>query len=345
MTKKTRIYFIHRHINTLSAFLKVVNLQEQEKRLEWDPLHPEILFASEWIYYDEACSQEFRSLWPKVRLRVMMAFEAINPDMNLFDYAFGFNNMVNYEGDRFIRLLSPIHLFTNFISCTENAIRDLEAAKACLFSKTGFCNFLYTNGSAHPMRDQLFYELSKYKKVDSLGKHLNNVGRPGTGYAGHQKEGIEIKSRYKFSIASENACFRGYTSEKVFTSFIAHTVPIYWGNPDVMEDVNPKAIINASDYSSFDELRSFVEYVDTHDDVWAEMVSRPWMTNEQLEKHNERTRVFVERFKSILFGDLNDLQRLAQGAHQDYYRKRLLEDKFQKAPKFNKIRRYFRRYF
>lgn len=345
MIRKPKIYIIHRHIKSLTAFLKVVDLQGLEDRLEWDPQHPEILFASEWIYYDKVCFLEFSSLWPKAKLRVLMAFEAINPDMNLFDYAFGFNNRVNYEGDRFIRLLSPIHLFANFISCTENGIHDVEAAKACLVSKTGFCNFLYTNSAAHPMRDQLFFELNKYKKIDSLGRHLNNVDRPGTGYAGYQTEGIDIKSHYKFSIASENACFRGYTSEKVFTSFIAHTVPIYWGNPDVKEDVNPKAIINASDYSSFDELRSFVEYVDTHDDVWAEMVSRPWMTSDQIEMHNERTRVFKERLKSILFGDINDLQRLAQGTHQDYYRRSILENEFLKAPKFNKIRRFFRRHF
>ena len=345
MIRRPRIYLIHRHIKTLFAFLKVVNLQDQMDLLEWDPHQPEILFASEWVYYDKSCFQELRDLWTKARLRVMMAFEAINPDMNLFDYAFGYNNRVDFENDRFIRLLSPVHMFANFISSTENDIHDLEAAKACLLSKTGFCNFLYTNGSAHSMRDQLFFELCKYKKVDSLGRHLNNVNKPGTGYAGHQTESVDLKRCYKFSIASENACFKGYTSEKIFTSFIAHTVPIYWGNPDIKEDVNPEAIINASDYSSFDELLGFVEYVDTHEDVWAEMVSKPWMTKEQLEMHNERTRIFKERFMSILFDDLNDLQRLAQGTHQEYYRKRLLEDEFLRAPKFNKIRRYLRRYF
>lgn len=48
------------------------------------------------------------------------------------------------------------------------------------------------------MRDKLFYNLSEYKRVDSLGKHLNNVNTKGTGYLGHHKDCVTLKEPYKF---------------------------------------------------------------------------------------------------------------------------------------------------
>jgi hypothetical protein len=42
-----------------------------------------------------------------------------------------------------------------------------------------FCNFVYSNVSwADPFRDKFFHELSKYKSIDSGGRHLNNIGGP-----------------------------------------------------------------------------------------------------------------------------------------------------------------------
>ena len=49
---------------------------------------------------------------------------------------------------------------------------------------------------------------------------------------------LRMKKPYKFSIAFENAWYPGYTSEKIVTSMLAGTIPIYWGNPDISrEDV------------------------------------------------------------------------------------------------------------
>ena len=104
-----------------------------------------------------------------------------------------------------------------------------------------------------------------------------------------------IKSKYKFSIASENARYKGYTSEKLLTSFEAHTVPIYWGNPYVTEEFNPEAFVNCMDYESFDEVVKRVKEIDEDDDLWAYMVSRQWQTDEQ-KKSSEQLFVRYLRF-------------------------------------------------
>ena len=342
MIRKTKVYFIHRFISGLDDFLRVIQMPNVVGSLEWNENSPDILFATEWIYYDKICYKEFCKLWPKAKLRVFLAFEAIYPDMNLFDYAVGFNNHLNIENDRFIRLMSPLHFFSGFISSYENEVKTIEDAKRCLNSKTGFCNFLYSNGHAHPMRDRLFFELSKYKKVDSWGRHLNNIGRGAKKYSPQsnwRKDSSDIKAAYKFSIASENACFRGYTSEKIYTSLLAHTIPIYWGNPDVCEEVNPEAFINVNDYDSMNALLERIEYIDQHDDIWMDMVSKPWMTVQQLEQHTLRTEAFKKRMKDILFGDIEPNQRLSQGTHQDCYRNRFFHNSFMKSPKIFVIKR------
>lgn len=323
----TRVYFIHEFIHDFDGFANYIHLDEETKqKIQWDPINPEILVASEWIYYKSKLYSEFKRLFYKAKIRVMFAGEAFDPDMNFFDYGVGFSNTFNY-GDRFIRLLSPLDMFKNFIPLKENTINNLESAYKTLENKKGFCNFLYSNPIAHPRRDQIFYELSTYKRVDSLGRHLNNVGKLGTGFVGHAVDGVDIKSLYKFSIACENATFGGYTSEKIYSSLCAHTVPIYWGNPCICEDVNPKAFINANEFTP-KELVEYVEYVDTHDDVWMRMIMEPWMTKEQMERHNKRTDEFYKFFRWLFDGDIDSKCRVANGTHVDCYRTYFLKGVF-----------------
>ena len=338
---KIKVYFIHEFIHDLDAFASYLRIDENLKsKMVWDSSCPDFLFASEWIYYKKHAFVEFKRLWSKAKVRVMYAGEAIEPDFNLFDYFVGFSNKCQM-GDRFVRILSPLDMFDGFIHTIENDITTPADALACLNAKKGFCNFLYSNPNAHPRRDQLFHELSTYKKVESLGKHLNNVGKLGTGFVGHAAECKDIKSLYKFSIASENASFDGYTSEKVFTSLTAHTVPIYFGNKDVAEDVNPKAIINANKFDNHQDLVDYVRYVDTHDEVWMQMIMEPWMTPEQLVHHQERTRKYSEFWKWLFNGNVDAKKRIAEGTHVDNYRMFFFTGNFSMELNWHTLPRYF----
>ena len=320
-----KVYFVHEFIHDLDGFVNYLRISDEIKsHLVWDTDNPDFLFASEWIYFKKHAFKEFKRLWGKAKVRVMYAGEAIEPDFNLFDYVIGFSNKCQM-GDRFVRIMSPLDMFSSFIHQRENEITSLEQAKLCLNEKREFCNFLYSNPNAHPRRDQLFYELSTYKRVDSLGRHLNNVGKLGTGFVGHAADCKDIKSLYKFSIASENATFDGYTSEKVYTSLTAHTVPIYWGNKDIFEDVNPKAIINANEFTCHQDLINYVRYVDEHDDVWLDMVMQPWILPEQMKKHLQRTQKYDDFFEWLFEGEINDKKRIAEGTHVDNYRMFLLD--------------------
>nr|WP_272916661.1 glycosyltransferase family 10 [Helicobacter saguini] len=91
--------------------------------------------------------------------------------------------------------------------------------------KTKFCGYMVSN-VWHPFtdtREEVFKALNEYKKVDSGGKHANNIG-----FAIKNK--IEWLKDYKFNLCFENSSYPGYLTEKLFDAFAAGCVPIYWGD-------------------------------------------------------------------------------------------------------------------
>ncbi len=318
-----KVFCVHPKIYSVETLLDYLHLDHIDN-LIWDDSTPDILFASEWIYYQRTYFSRFCKMYNSAKVRILLAFEAISPDWNIFDYAVGFDNH-HQNGDRFIRIMSPLDMFNKWVTIRENEIKTIQQARDELISKEGFCNFLYSNPEAHPTRDRLFFEISKYKRVDSLGCHLNNVSQEGTGFAGHTMECVPMKRRYKFSIASENAAYPGYTSEKIFTSLAAHTIPIYFGNPDILEDVNADAFINVNDFNSMDSLVKYIKEVDNNDELWCKYVSAPWFTKEQETYHIQRTVNYENRLSKIL---TKPEERLCIGTHSDIYRRHFLTEAF-----------------
>lgn len=116
--------------------------------------------------------------------------------------------------------------------CAHERSRVVEAPSPG--GKSRFCSFLYASSTAHPDRDRFFHLLNRYRRVDSGGDHLNNMGTRAAGPRLARtwvRDAIEFRKPYKFSIAFENALHNGCTTEKLPSAFLADTVPIYRGNP------------------------------------------------------------------------------------------------------------------
>lgn len=204
-------------------------------------------------------------------IRILFTGENVTPNFNLCDYAFGFDYMT--FGDRFYRM--PLYLVSQFYSDAElDQAGDLDFTKSKPFSreelkrKTAFCSFVYSNYLAKGEREEMFNKLSEYKKVDSGGGYLNNIG-------GRVKNKLEFEMQRKFSIAFENSSRSGYTTEKLTNALAARTIPIYWGNPDVHLEFNPKRFINCHMYKNFDEVVSRVKEIDQNDDLYLKIINEP----------------------------------------------------------------------
>jgi len=209
-----------------------------------------------------------------VPIRIMITGEPVSPDFNLFDYAVSFDYLE--ADDRHFRL--PYFILESSENKDFSNQRNIEVS----FFSRKFCSFIYSNPDAHPNRDKFFFQLSEYKNIDSFGKHLRNMSEePTRKNINWFKDSIVKKSKYKFSIAFENTLKRGYTTEKILSSFLADSIPIYWGDPWVAKYFNPKAFINCHDYDSFDDVIKKIKELDNDNEKYLKMLSEPIMTEEQ----------------------------------------------------------------
>ena len=99
---------------------------------------------------------------------------------------------------------------------------------------------------------------------------------------------LEFQSQSKFTIAFENTSSPGYTTEKILHAFISNTIPIYWGDPEVTKDFNPKAFINCQDFEDFEAVMDRIREVDTDDGLYLSILNEsPFVDNnipEELKK-------------------------------------------------------------
>lgn len=167
----------------------------------------------------------------------------------------------------------------------------------------------------------MFHKLSAFRFVNSLGPHLNNT--PGDGHRAKDwyASSIRMKKPYKFSIAFENAWYPGYTSEKIVTSMLAGTIPIYWGNPDISREFNSASFINCHDFPTLDDAAAYVKKVDEDDNLWCEIMSRPWKTPEQEARFLEETERETAKLYKIFDQSPEEARRKGDGTWVSYYQR------------------------
>ncbi len=197
-------------------------------------------------------------------VRIFFTGECIAPDFNICDYAIGFDNIT--FGDRYIRV--PLYRLFQYKKDFEKALNKHLISDEEIKNKKAFCNFVYSNCSAQKSRENFFELLNSYKKVDSGGRYLNNIGGP-------VADKYEFQKQYKFSIAFENCCHIGYTTEKIVQAFSAGTVPIYFGNSEISKEFNSEAFINVHNFSSMEEVIKKIEEIDSNDELFCKMLRAP----------------------------------------------------------------------
>ena len=219
-------------------------------------------------------------------IRIFYTPENIRPRFDRCDYAFSYDLPITQRNYRL-----PIYRrWPEY----KNLLRPRDPDKIAA-QKRQFCAFMVSNPHAIERID-FFNRLSKYKKVDSGGGYLNNIG-----YRierGSQNK-LDWMRNYKFSITFENSCYPGYTTEKLMHALLADTIPIYWGNPLASLDFNPKAFINCHDYSSLDDVVELVREIDQNEALYKGYLSQPYLTN-NVETDFCKEENIVARYDEIL---------------------------------------------
>jgi hypothetical protein len=217
----------------------------------------EVSARPEYLIYSCFGRQHRRSA---ARVKIYFTGENRRPNFRHCDFAFTFDHMDRPEHYRL-----PLYAWYGDPTLLVKGAVDAERILA---GKTGFCNFVYSNPRCK-VRTRFFEKLSKYKRVDSGGRLLNNIGGP-------VSDKRAFLARYKFTIAFENSSHPGYTTEKILEPMAAESLPIYWGNPLVERDFNPRSFVSFFDYGSLDDLVDRVVEVDRNDELYCQYLREPW---------------------------------------------------------------------
>jgi hypothetical protein len=122
--------------------------------------------------------------------------------------------------------------------------------------------------------------LNKYKEIDMGGKYKNNIGVI--------KDKINFLSSYKFSIAMENTEGDGYISEKIIDSFIAGTIPIYYGGHMIDEYINPKSFIFIRGDKDINVKIEYIKLLDSDDILYRKVLKEKIFVNKDSIKKKQK---------------------------------------------------------
>jgi len=189
---------------------------------------------------------------------------------------------------------------------------ELQATKKIddkLF-KRKFCNFVYSNNvNADPVRTKFFHELSKYKKVDSGGKYLNNIG-------GAVNDKIEFIKNYKFTIAFENSNSPGYTTEKILEPMRVMSMPIYYGNTLVDLDFNIDSFVWMQDQHGVEETIEKIIELDKDQEKYLNKISQPWLN--KIQEDRKWDVELYDFFENIFSQAISDAKRIPKYGFSDF---------------------------
>ena len=205
------------------------------------------------------------------------------PDFNWFDYAIGFDYLE--FGDRYIR--APLFAFCEDFPLVQNRRSNYEEQ----LLKRDFCSFVVSSPRGNPIREKFFTELSKYKKVASGGRFLNNVGECVV-------DKMAFIRKYKFNIAFENSSSPGYVTEKIMQAFAAQTVPIYYGDPLVERDFNLESFVRVENESDVERAVEEIIRLDRDDDAYMKVATAQCMAGGSVSAYEKE----IESFLVDVFG-------------------------------------------
>jgi hypothetical protein len=277
------------------------------------------------IGYVDTCSSEFFETILSTRYDLIIDHE--NPDFLFFgDENFGTRNL-QYSKDKCIKIfhtgenrrpenydchyamtfdhnLSPWHYrFPSWALVPfyykKQDFNHIFNAHNLKYEKNKFCVFIHRNPNNN-VRNFVFHELCKYKKVDSAGPLFNNIGYTiSTDYDAK----LDFIKNYKFVFSFENSPSPGYVTEKIMDAFYVNSIPIYWGSATVDLDFNENSFIDAGKFSNAKELIDRIISIDNNDEMYYNITSQPKF------KHNIAPSCmiydnFLNWFDAIVFNKL-----------------------------------------
>ena len=235
----------------------------------------------------EAGKPDYELINRNWKIKINFIGEPVFPDYEKYDIVLTGINRINNIVDL---PLSIIYIHGN------NFLDTLENRKITKIPSQ-FCSFIVSNPKCES-RNKMFEMLNKYKKVNSAGSHLNNMGINLQGNWSSPTH-FDFIRQHKFMICFENTKMETYSTEKIVNAYLGNTIPIYWSTEHIKNIFNEESMLFLEDETeeSFNKLIKKVIELDNDDEKYMEFVNRPvfntknkefWKEHYILEKLGEK---------------------------------------------------------
>lgn len=214
-------------------------------------------------------------------LRIFYTGENRISDFSACDYSISFEYLKNSKQYR-LPCYSVRAFHFNFLPELKKGLTREEAAIEWE-RKSKFCCTVVSNGKSS-VRNDFFHKLSLTKKVDSGGRYLNNIGGP-------VDDKFIFTREYKFVFAFENQQYPGYLTEKLMDAILVKAIPIFWGDPNVNQDFNPKRFLNYDDYPNEEALIADMLLIENDRERFISIISEPVFQSKKLPLHLEEEKL------------------------------------------------------
>ena len=199
-------------------------------------------------------------------VRLFYTGENVRPDFAACDFALSFcRDLVDARHLRLPNYVGTQALHGFPADGLANPPPDPAALRR---TKTRFCT--YVQGNRVAFREDFVRALARHRRVDCAGPSLNN-----TGFVADRKRKYELFRESKFAVTFENEASVGYTSEKLPDALLSNCVPIYWGDPTVRLDFDPRCFLDRRDFASDEALVARVAELDRDDAAYEAMLGAP----------------------------------------------------------------------
>lgn len=221
-------------------------------------------------------------------VKIWYAVESWLPDWSECDYALSYHYL---DDPRNLRL----PLYVEYTDPRELVKQDWDFDDV-MKQKTRFCAAVISNATAKhgKQRVQFLDRLHQRKQVDSGGRYANNIGGPLPPGSQHK---VAWLRNYRFNLCMENESLAGYTTEKIVEAMRARCVPVYWGNPRIAEEFNPKSFLDLSNFDSDEALVERMLELEADPSAYEAMLREPYFHDDKPNEFFDHDRVldFFER--------------------------------------------------
>ena len=220
--------------------------------------------------------------------------------------------------------------FPFFLQDSYDELKKLSQKKANrtkIDKNLRFCVFIVASNSSRE-RVGFFRKLSRYKKIESYGKVMNNMegrlynqfwnGNPEINIFKKKKINRDLSKEfvnrgwktnptlfknYKFVISFENSLANDYIGEKLPNVFASGAIPIYRGAPNVATYFNTKSFVNYEDYGSYEKMIKKIIEIDNDDRLYLKMAKEsPFNGGKWPKLYDQKVKDLIKFYKKILLG-------------------------------------------